>query len=75
VLAFRAVRRAGAARPVDHQSSKESPGEDGDEELKRPDGAPARELDHVPGDGGKAGYCAARALARTLMLSCRSSAR
>src|SRR6476619_3500143 len=39
VLAVRAIGWAGAARAVDHQASEERTGEDGDEELKRPDGA------------------------------------
>jgi hypothetical protein len=51
VLAVRAVGWADAARAVDHQASEERAGEDGDEELKRPDSAAARKLDHLTGDG------------------------
>jgi hypothetical protein len=56
VLAVRPVRWTGAARTVDYQACEKRAGEDGDEELKRPDGAATRKLDHVPGDGSKAGY-------------------
>jgi hypothetical protein len=56
VLAARAIRWAGAARTVDHQAGEERPGEDGDEELKWPDGAATGKLDHVPDDGSQAGY-------------------
>jgi len=75
VLAVRPVRWTGGARTVDHQASEKRAGEDGAEELKRPNGAATRKLDYVPGDGSKAGYLRARALARILMPACRSSVR
>jgi hypothetical protein len=56
VLAVGTVGGAGAARAVDHQASEERAGQDGDEELERPDGAAAGQLDHVTGQGSKAGY-------------------
>ena len=56
MLAVGAVGWADATRAVDHQASEESAGEDGDEELERPDGAAAGKFDHVTGQGSKAGY-------------------